>query len=290
MTILGVALVLASAFLHAIWNFLLKRSGQSGGAFTWLFTVPSVIVLAPVAVWVLAAGHYSISARGALFLAGSAVLHTVYFLVLQRGYRAGDLSVVYPLARGTGPLLAGAIAIVTLRERPSIPAIIGAVCIATGAVILARDRTRPARSITEIRNRSIEYGLALGGFIGIYTVWDKYLVAALAMPPVLVEWVLCVSIAIIVTPAALADRAGLSLSWRLHKGTAIAGALLSSASYILFLTALAIAPVSRAAPLREVSILIGAALGTRFLAEGRTRQRLIAAGAISAGVALLSFG
>ena len=71
---------------------------------------------------------------------------------------------------------------------------------------------------------------------------------------------------------------------------AVAGAILSSASYILFLTALATAPVSRAAPLRETSILIGALLGTRLLGEGRTRQRLAAAGAISAGVMLVSFG
>src|SRR5690349_23442016 len=106
---------------------MVKRSGASGPAFIWLFTIPSVIVLAPVAIWMIAAQHVTLDAHAGLFLLGSAVIHTVYFILLARGYRIGDLSVVYPIARGTGPLLAGAIAIVTLRETPSIGAIIGAV-------------------------------------------------------------------------------------------------------------------------------------------------------------------
>jgi drug/metabolite transporter (DMT)-like permease len=79
-------------------------------------------------------------------------------------------------------------------------------------------------------------------------------------------------------------------TWSKHSKVAVTGALLSSASYIAFLTALIAAPVSRAAPLRETSILIGALLGTRVLGEGKVRQRLAAAGAISAGVILVSFG
>lgn len=89
MTGLAVALVLASAVLHALWNFLVKRSGAAGAAFTWLFTVPSVVLLAPAALWMLAGGGVALGARGALLLAGSAVIHTAYFLLLQRGYRAG---------------------------------------------------------------------------------------------------------------------------------------------------------------------------------------------------------
>jgi drug/metabolite transporter (DMT)-like permease len=269
---------------------MVKRSGASGPAFIWLFTIPSVIVLAPVAIWMIAAQHVTLDAHAGLFLLGSAVIHTVYFILLARGYRIGDLSVVYPIARGTGPLLAGAIAIVTLRETPSIGAIIGAVCIAAGAMMLARDQRAAEKSRGASRVRSVEYGLAIGVLIGIYTVWDKWLVGGLAVSPLILEWVLSGSICLFVTPSALANRPLVKSLWKAHARVAVSGALLSSLSYICFLTALAVSPVSRAAPLRETSILIGALLGTRLLAEGKMRQRLAAAAAISAGVILVSIG
>lgn len=225
-----------------------------------------------------------------LFLAGSAVIHTIYFLLLSRGYREGDLSVVYPIARGTGPLLAGAIAIVTLKEHPSIGAVIGALCITTGAVLLARDQRASEKASGASRARSVEYGVAIGVLIGIYTVWDKWLIAGLSVSPVIVEWVVSGSIGLLVTPSALMNMPLVKSMWKAHAKIAVGGALLSSFSYICFLTALAAAPVSRAAPLRETSILIGALLGTRVLAEGTMKTRLVAAGAVSAGVILVSLG
>jgi drug/metabolite transporter (DMT)-like permease len=290
LTALAFTLVLISAATHALWNFLVKRSGAAGPVFIWLFTLPSVAVLAPIAIWMIAANQVSFSPQAALFLAGSAAIHTVYFILLARGYREGDLSVVYPIARGTGPLLAGAIAIVALREYPSIGAVVGAFCIAGGAMMLARDQRAEEKSRGASRVRSVEYGLAIGVLIGIYTVWDKWLVAGLSVSPVILEWVVSGSIAVLVSPSALSNLPLVKETWRAHKKVAVAGALLSSFSYICFLTALAVSPVSRAAPLRETSILIGAILGTRVLAEGKTRRRLAAAAAISAGVILVSIG
>lgn len=290
MSPLAFVLVLTSAALHALWNFMVKRSGASGAVFIWLFTLPSVILMAPVAVAMIITRHVSFTLGAGLFLAGSAVIHTVYFLLLARGYRAGDLSVVYPIARGTGPLLAGIIAVVTLNERPSLAAILGAMCITCGAMLLAYEQRTSAQNPGVSKVRSAEYGLAIGVLIGIYTVWDKHLVSSLSVHPVILEWVVSGSIGLLVTPAAIANVPLVRSTWQKHKGVAIAGAILSSASYILFLTALATAPVSRAAPLRETSILIGALLGTRLLGEGRSRQRLAAAGAITAGVMLVSFG
>ena len=268
----------------------MKRSGASGPVFIWLFTLPSVLLLAPVAIGMMVSRHVTFGTQAILFLAGSALIHTIYFLLLSRGYRDGDLSVVYPIARGTGPLLAGLIAIVTLRERPSAGAIIGALCITAGAMLLARDQRAAQRLPGVSQVRSVEYGLAIGVLIGIYTVWDKFLVAGLAVHPVILEWVVSGAICLLVTPSALANFPLARSTWKQHHNVAISGALLSSASYILFLTALAVSPVSRVAPLRETSILIGALLGTRILGEGKTRQRLAAAGAISAGVILVSLG
>jgi drug/metabolite transporter (DMT)-like permease len=289
-TALAFVLVLISATTHALWNFLVKRSGASGPVFIWLFTLPSVVALAPIAIWMIVSEHVVFSTSAMLFLAGSALIHTIYFILLSRGYRIGDLSVVYPIARGTGPLLAGAIAIIALKETPSIGAIIGALCITGGAVLLARDHRAAEKSRGSSRARSVEYGLVIGFLIGIYTVWDKWLVAGLSVSPLILEWVLSGSIALLVTPTALANLPLVKSTWKAHSKVAVAGALLSSLSYICFLTALRASPVSRAAPLRETSILIGALLGTRLLAEGKTKQRLAAAGVISAGVILVSIG
>ena len=238
----------------------------------------------------IASGHAEVTLNAGLFLGGSALIHTVYFLLLSRGYREGDLSVVYPIARGTGPLLAGAIAIVLLKERPSIGAIIGAICITGGAVLLARDQRASEKASGASRALSVEYGLAIGFLIGIYTVWDKWLVGGLAVSPLILEWVLSGAICLLVTPSAMARLPLVRSLWKAHAKVAVGGALLSSLSYICFLTALAAAPVSRVAPLRETSILIGALLGTRLLSEGTMRTRMIAAGAVSAGVILVSLG
>jgi drug/metabolite transporter (DMT)-like permease len=287
---LAFVLVLTSAALHALWNFLVKRSGASGPVFIWLFTLPSVAFIAPLAIWMIVSRHVTFASQAILFLAGSAVIHTVYFLLLSRGYRDGDLSVVYPIARGTGPPLAGMIAIATLKERPSVGAIIGALCITGGAVLLARDQRASQRLPGVSKVLSVEYGVIIGVLIGIYTVWDKFLVASLAVNPVILEWVVSGAICLFVTPSAIANLPLVRSTWKEHHTVAIAGAVLSSISYILFLTALAVSPVSRVAPLRETSILIGALLGTRILGEGTVRKRLVAAGAISAGVILVSLG
>ena len=269
---------------------MVKRSGASGPAFIWLFTLPSVIALAPVTVWMMAAGHVSLTWHTILFLAGSAGIHTIYFLLLSRGYREGDLSVVYPIARGTGPLLAGAIAMVILREHPSVGGIIGALCITSGADLLAHDQRASEKASGASRAKSVEYGLAIGVLIGIYTVWDKWLVGGLDVSPLILEWVLSGAICLFVTPSAMSQWPRVKLLWAAHAKVAVVGALLSSLSYICFLTALAAAPVSRIAPLRETSILIGALLGTSLLAEGKMKTRLFAAGAVSAGVILVALG
>jgi drug/metabolite transporter (DMT)-like permease len=285
----ALALVLLSAACHAAWNYLVKREGatrRATAAFTWLFAGWSAVFLAPAAAWFFATGRARVGAGGLLLLAGSATIHTTYFLLLQRGYRSADLSLVYPLARGTGPLLASAAAVALLGEPLSAPAAVGALLVAGGAFVLAGG-TRSARQPGS--RAGVVNGLAVGALIGAYTVWDTHLVRHLAVPPLVVEWSISLAIALLVTPATLADRAQLEDTWRRHRGATLAGAVLSSASYVLFLTALGLAPVSRVAPAREVSIVAGAVLGTRLLAEPDAPRRVTASGLIALGVVLLAF-
>lgn len=111
------ALVLAAAVFHATWNLFAKRVEDRGAPFVWLFGALSAIIYAPLAVVVVLYERPHFGPAEILFMCGSGVLHLGYFLLLQRGYATGDLSLIYPLSRGTGPLLSTAAAIALLGER-----------------------------------------------------------------------------------------------------------------------------------------------------------------------------
>ena len=134
MTFLALTLILVAAFFHATWNLLAKRVGSEAGTavFVWLSGSLAVVLYAPLAVAVLVYGESRLGPPELLFMLGSGVLHLGYFLLLQRGYAAGDLSLVYPLARGTGPLFATAAAIAFFGEHPSLLALCGMVLIVGG--------------------------------------------------------------------------------------------------------------------------------------------------------------
>jgi drug/metabolite transporter (DMT)-like permease len=127
----ALALILASAFAHASWNFLAKKA-SGGPTFVWLFTSVAALIEAPIALGIVLIARPSIGWLGIAFMAGTGVLHAAYFLSLQRGYEVGDLSLVYPLARGMGPLFAAGAAIVLFDERPSGLAIAGVLLVAVG--------------------------------------------------------------------------------------------------------------------------------------------------------------
>jgi hypothetical protein len=113
MTGVAISLVLAAAFIHASWNYLLKKSG-GGVGFVWAFALLSSLLYAPLAIGAILIQHFQFSAEAFAYLLASALLHTGYYLLLDRGYRYGDLSVVYPLARATGPCLTVLVALLVL--------------------------------------------------------------------------------------------------------------------------------------------------------------------------------
>src|SRR5918997_6022308 len=139
MTVFALVLVLAAATFHATWNLLAKRVGDGGAVFVWLFGSLSMLIYAPLAVAVVLLERPHFGPEVLVFMFGSGVLHLGYFVFLQRGYAVGDLSLVYPLARGTGPLLATAAAIVLLGERPSVLVFVGIALIASGVFLLTAE-------------------------------------------------------------------------------------------------------------------------------------------------------
>jgi drug/metabolite transporter (DMT)-like permease len=293
MTLYALSLVLTAGLFHAIWNLLAKRARGGGAPFVWLYTALSALLYAPLAaVTVFLLGQSGMSTLGLLFVLGTAVLHIGYFLSLQKGYSVGDLSVVYPLARGTGPLLASAAAVVLFGERPGPIAVLGILLIGSGVYVLAWEPGGGATEISTAQKRArwlgVAYGLLAGAFIAGYTLWDKQAVSGLALSPVLYYWAALVVETVILSPMALRHQDELRAAWRSHRSEALGVAVLSPLSYLLVLTALVFAPVSHVAPAREVGILIGTALGGGLLKEGGAQRRLLAAGAIVGGIVALA--
>jgi drug/metabolite transporter (DMT)-like permease len=286
MNLEALSLILAAAVVHATWN-LINKQASGHATFTWVVAVLSAVLYAPATVAIMEIWQVRLRFLDLGMIAGSAALHTAYFLLLNQGYRAGDLSLVYPLARGTGPLLSSVAAIVFLGERPSIVAAAGALLIIGGVFVLTGNIARLARSATR---DAVGYALITGLFIAGYTLWDKQAVSHFAIMPIVLDWGANVCRAILLTPFAFVYSDQAINEWREHKWEAIAIAILIPLSYILVLTAMRFTPVSYVAPAREISILIGTAMGTRLLAEGDAPRRLGAAGAMVLGIVALAIG
>jgi len=284
----ALALVLLSAVAHAGWNFIAKRA-SGGPTFNWLFDSLSVLVCLPLGIAAVLLQPTPLGWVAAVFIVGSGVLHLAYFLLLGQGYRVGDLSLVYPLARGAGPMLSTAAAVLILGERPTPLALFGAALIGLGVFVLAGD---PRKLRSSKAGASIVFALLTGVVIAAYTIWDKQAVSetGVAIPPVLYFYLFTVCRAAMLTPYALSRWPTVREEWRLHKRHALGIAVLSPLSYILVLYALSFSPVSYVAPLREIGILLGALMGARWLAEGEGRRRLAGAVAMLAGVVALALG
>jgi len=283
----ALALVSTAALAHATWNLLAKTARGGRNHFVWLSAILAAAFLVGPAIAVAIATPHQLTTETLGFVVGSGALHAAYFVLLQRAYAEGDLSVVYPLARGTGPLLSVAAAIAFLGERPAPLALAGAALIIAAVLALGLGGARKAAGGG---SKPVLYALATGVTIAAYTLWDKEAVGVLGLSPILYFCGGELVIAALLAPIVLRDRAGLRHSWRLDRRNAAGTAALASLSYVLVLYALSIAPVSYVAPAREVSILIGAALGIQVLDEGQRTRRLLSAAAIVAGVTALALG
>ena len=265
---------------------MLKRAG-GGPAFLWLVTLVSAVGYAPIALSVYLVQKPQIGWIGVAFIAGTSVLHVIYFLLLAKGYRHGDLSLVYPLARGTGPLITIVVAILLLHEQLSAVGLVGALMVALGVFLLTGD-PRQLRQCGS--GGAVLFALLTGVCIAAYTVWDKYAVATLLIPPLIFDWSANACRAVLLTPLGLRDSVSVNTIWREHRREVIGVAVLSPLSYILVLTAMVFTPVSYVAPAREISILFAALIGTHFLAEGNSARRILAASVMVLGVTALALG
>ncbi len=281
------ALVLGSAVMHATWNLWTKQLGPGvrSASLLWLLTAISSVFYAPFVWALLARGGWRPDANALWLIAGSGVIHVGYFVLLLRGYRSGDLSLVYPLARGTGPLLATAGAVFLLGERPTPWSVTGALLIATGVWVTTSGGAGSWRGRI---GPGVWYGLATGVSIAVYTLWDGWGVKRVGVPPLVFYWGGEVVRVALLSPVALRAPGDIAALWRAQRPRVLGIALLSPLSYILILLALRHGDVGHIAPARELSILIGAWLGQRVLGEGDRTRRLFAAAAFAGGVVALA--
>jgi drug/metabolite transporter (DMT)-like permease len=283
----AIVLVVVAAFAHAGWNTSAKRAGAGGSVFVWLYAAMSVVLLLPIAVVDLLVTGRVPAPSWALALGISGLLHSAYFVLLQRGYADGDMSVVYPLARGTGPLLSVLFAVVVLGERPGVVALIGGLAVVVGVFVIGGAGVAAGGGGRWV---GVGYGVVTGITIAGYTLWDAHSVTTLAVPP-LVQ--LCGSVVVetaVLAPVALAKRAEVARQWRDHRWDAAVVAVLSPLAYALILYALRIAPVALVAPARELAIVVGGVLAWRVLHEPNPARRLAGAAIVLAGVFALALG
>jgi drug/metabolite transporter (DMT)-like permease len=287
-TLLALALVLTAALLHATWNLLAKRvAGQL--PFIFVVCLFSSVFWAPFALGVVLIQQPELGWQHLVGIGGSAILHLAYFSLLQRGYRVGDFSIVYPLARSTGPALSSAGAILFFGERPSMLAGAGMVLIVVGMFVLTMRSGEQAEKGVGA-TWALRYGVLTGFFIALYTLWDARSVRFLGMSPILLDWGSNVGRVLLLLPFAGKWRDEAFLHWREHRLEIAAVAILGTFAYILVLAAMKFTPVSYVAPVRETSILFGTFMGMRYLSEGGGARRIIAAAMMVAGVVALAFG
>ncbi len=285
MTTLALTLVLAAAVCHATWNLLVKRI-NGGPELVWLFSMISLFLYLPVAIGVYVVEQPVFGWREIGFCIASALLHMAYFLLLQQGYRKGDLSLVYPTARATGPFLSTLFAVLILGEHLTVPIVAGGLAVVVGVVFLTGGFGKTAENVKS----SLLFGLAAGVLIGSYTAWDAYTVSILVVPPLLLDYASILARGLFLAPFAMTRRVEIVRHWRQHKWAVLGIAVFNPAAYILVLTALAFTPVVYVAPAREVSVLITVAMGAILLGEGELRHRMGWACLIVAGMVLLALG
>ena len=285
---LSLALVLLSAFSHSAWNLLLKRSGNQE-VFAWALLVSGSVLLAPmggILFWL-----NPVEAPGYWLALASAVTHVAYFALLGRAYSQGDLSLVYPIARGVGPMLVPVIAVLTLGESVALPAVIGITLIVGGIFMVSwwgRFRKILTQPSVLIRDGGVRYAVLTGLAITLYTLIDK--VGVDHVQPFLYMYMINVGAAIGLAPY-IAFKHGMApvrREWQSNALPIVTASLLVFFAYGLVLTAFSLSRVSYVAPAREVGIVFGVLLGVLVLKERFGQGRLLGSTLIVLGLILIA--
>ncbi len=276
MTLLALVLILAAALMHATWNSLIKLSGD-GLVTTALMMGIGGLIGIPVAFFVPFP-----NLEVWLVLGVSGLVHVGYIFFLLRAYSHGDLSKVYPIARGTAPLLLALVAWIAIGEGLSNTGIVAIVLISGGIISLSYSNGRASHA----ERKAVLYAFATSMFIASYTFIDGFGARLAESPHSFVVW-LFITQGIVFVGAALLFRRGAFLSLaKQERFRGAAGGVLSLAAYWIVVWALAAGAMAPVAALRETSVVFAAIIGAIFLKESFGIWRIVAAATVAAGVLL----
>jgi uncharacterized membrane protein len=309
-----VLVVLFAALLHVTWNVLLKTAGDPLAAATVGIVAATFVAVPVAAVAWLMVGRPSVPADAVALAVVSGLLETAYFVFLSGAYRHGDLSVVYPTARGTAPMLAVVIGVVILGERLGVPGSIGVILLLGGLLVLTRPWRLLLGRLGNDDRTATTFAVVTGVIVALYSAVDR--TGARATEPWLYAALIWVSMAVGLVawrwlPGLLRVRAmtpvlagsgggGATVVGAAFVGAptidtrrAVIGGLITLAAYSLILFAYTQAPLTAVAPLRESAVVVASGWGALRLGEAEGRgdaaRRIAAAALVAAGIVLLVF-
>lgn len=273
---IALVMVLAAAFLHATWNAMLKHAGERA---LMMAMISFGHVLAGI---VIAAGADLPAVESLPYILASTIIHWFYYWFLLASYRLGDLSQVYPIARGVAPLLVASGGFLFASEKLGTNAWAGILLISAGIMALAFG-ARNARS----DSKAVGFALLTGITIATYSVVDGLGVRLADSPRGYIGWLFiaegCVMFFIF-----WQQRARLfSIPGRIYVW-GLTGGVLSAAAYGLVIFAATLAPLGPISAVRESSVLIAALIGVILFGERPWRIRVFSAGIVLSGILLLT--
>jgi drug/metabolite transporter (DMT)-like permease len=269
----AVALALGAAFLHAGWNVLLAGSRDTRASTAGLLIWGVVLLCVPAIV------TGGVSSDAVPYIAASAVFELCYFVLLARAYDGGEVSVVYPVARGSAPVVVLVFSVLALREGVPAGAVAGVLLVALGVLAVGLGALSPHMGAKDAPPmRDVWFGLAIGLFIAAYTLVDSEGVER--ADPI-------AYLALVVAPSAVVYPLMTKVRPDVGARTALTAAATFGA-FLMVLAAFRLAPAAPVAAVRESSVVIAAILSAVVLHEHVTAPRLAGAVAVAAGVAAIA--
>jgi len=280
-----VGLILLSAILHALWNFLAKNSLDKY-VFSWWMKLFEFLIYLPIGLYLLSVSK--ISSVGWLIAVVSGLVHTVYWILLSASYTYGDLSIVYPISR-SAPITVAVFAVLFLGENLSISGVAGILTVMLGVYILSIDSLqlkRLVRPFSSLRNRGVVFALLTALSVTAYTLVDKS--GAQYFHPILFVWTeKWISIIPFTLLIASSKRRHVPAEWKRNKLSIVAAGFLSPLSYAMIVFAMQMVQVSYIVSIRQVSVVFGVILGGTLLREENIRVRLLSSVLIFTGLFLI---
>ncbi|UCG30433.1 MAG: EamA family transporter [candidate division WOR-3 bacterium] len=277
MTGIAFLLVIMSALLHAAWNFTAKRvSGNLSVLYLGMSGI--CVVLLP---FVLLRASGTIMPHAYPFVIVTGVIHALYFVALSRAYKYGNISTVYPVARGFGVIGTAIVAIAVLSEKVSLTGLCGIISAGFGIFVIGASVEKGIEG-----RRGLWFAFLVGSTMIGYSVVDKLAMAAID-PVIYIFWMILFSMALLTPYMLIVRRRELIAAWKEHKKYSMAIGLGATAGYLLILFVFRMAQVSYVVAVRELSVVVGSILGVVYLRESLSIRKLLGILMVVAGLVLV---